>query len=196
MLLPGSRENERRLSVIFKIASRKKVGILLLLIITTIVVVLSFFAVNRAPPSYILWNLAAMISCNPQTGRHLLHLQIISKLLTAADSSEGLQPPVRRCVSHEIAMSPLIEAQRADMLSSSLEGVSKLQHENIRDDLIKDVIGQTSSFMPRDINGLVADASANFVHRILNDKDNNGSRESGEKTISKVMSAQDEKSVK
>ncbi|ONK81046.1 uncharacterized protein A4U43_C01F24650 [Asparagus officinalis] len=47
MLLPGSRENERRLSVIFKIASRKKVGILLLLIITTIVVVLSFFAVNR-----------------------------------------------------------------------------------------------------------------------------------------------------
>ncbi|XP_020251311.1 peroxisome biogenesis protein 6-like isoform X3 [Asparagus officinalis] len=225
MLLPGSRENERRLSVIFKIASRKKVGILLLLIITTIVVVLSFFAVNRAPPSYILWNLAAMISCNPQTGRHLLHLQIISKLLTgstfdqvgiisevasiireftkplanhglylveaervsrhpvllvaAADSSEGLQPPVRRCVSHEIAMSPLIEAQRADMLSSSLEGVSKLQHENIRDDLIKDVIGQTSSFMPRDINGLVADASANFVHRILNDKDNNGSRESG-----------------
>ncbi|ONK81045.1 uncharacterized protein A4U43_C01F24640 [Asparagus officinalis] len=136
-----------------------------------------FRTLHAAPPSYILWNLAAMISCNPQTGRHLLHLQIISKLLTgstfdqvgiisevasiireftkplanhglylveaervsrhpvllvaAADSSEGLQPPVRRCVSHEIAMSPLIEAQRADMLSSSLEGVSKLQHEDI-----------------------------------------------------------------
>ncbi|ONK70092.1 uncharacterized protein A4U43_C05F30150 [Asparagus officinalis] len=48
MLLPGSREKERRLSAIFKIASRKKVGMLLLLIITSIAVVLSFFfAVSR-----------------------------------------------------------------------------------------------------------------------------------------------------
>ncbi|XP_020269386.1 peroxisome biogenesis protein 6, partial [Asparagus officinalis] len=131
-------------------------------------------------------------------GLYLVEAERVSKhpvlLVAAADSSEGLQPPVRRCFSHEIAMGPLTEAQRADMLSSSLEGVSKLHHENIKDDLIKEVIGQTSGFMPRDINGLVADASANFVHRILNDKDNNGSRESGEKTISKVMSAQDEKS--
>ncbi|ONK81048.1 uncharacterized protein A4U43_C01F24670 [Asparagus officinalis] len=213
---------------------------------------------HAAPPSYILWNLALMISCHPQRGRRLLHLQILSKLLTdmhlvyfyfailmfgdlssnegstfdqvgiisevvsiireftkpffedeesysrppanhglnlmmtflvaqylvedervsrhpillvaTTDSSEGLQPSVRRCFSHEIAISPLTEAQRADMLSYSLEGVSKLKHENIRDNLIKDVIGQTSGFMPRDINGLVADASANFVHRILNDK--------------------------
>ncbi|ONK76220.1 uncharacterized protein A4U43_C03F25260 [Asparagus officinalis] len=126
--------------------------------------------------------------------QYLVEVKRVSRhpvlLVVAADSSEGLQPPIRHCFSHEIVMSPLTEAQRADMLSSSLEGVSKIQRENIRDDLIKDVIGQTSGFMPMDINGLVADDSANFVHRILNDKDNNGSRESGEKTISKVMLAQ------
>lgn len=50
-------------------------------------------------------------------------------LIAAADSSEGLQPAIRRCFSHEIPMGPLTEAQRADLLSSSLKGVSKLHHE-------------------------------------------------------------------
>jgi len=50
-------------------------------------------------------------------------------LVAAADSSEGLQPPIRRCFSHEVAMGPLTEAQRADLLSYALKGVSKLHHE-------------------------------------------------------------------
>lgn len=43
-------------------------------------------------------------------------------LVAAAGSSDGLQPQIRRCFSHEISMSPLNEAQRISMLSRSLRG--------------------------------------------------------------------------
>lgn len=43
-------------------------------------------------------------------------------LVAAAGSSDGLQPQIRRCFSHEISMSPLNEAQRVSMLSRSLGG--------------------------------------------------------------------------
>lgn len=109
-------------------------------------------------------------------------------LIAAADSSEGLQPPIRRCFSHEIAMGPLTESQRANMLSSSLKGLSKLDHECIKDNLTKDIIGQTSGFMPRDINALVADASSSFVNRILNNKDKVGHGEYGEKNVAGLES--------
>jgi len=65
--------------------------------------------------------------------------------------------------------------------------------QNIKDDLVKDMIGQTSGFMPRDIHALVADASASFVHRVLNDKDRVGLREHGEKSKAGFMSALDDK---
>lgn len=63
--------------------------------------------------------------------------------------------------------------------------------QNIKGDKIKDIIGQTSGFMPRDINALVADASASFVHRSLNDKETVGPSDSdyAEISIAKSVSA-------
>nr|CAD1827528.1 unnamed protein product [Ananas comosus var. bracteatus] len=39
--------------------------------------------------------------------------------------------------------------------------------QSVNDELIRDVIAQTSGFMPRDILALVADAGASFVQRVL-----------------------------
>ncbi|KAJ6845639.1 peroxisome biogenesis protein 6 [Iris pallida] len=99
-------------------------------------------------------------------GLYLVQAERLSKhpvlLIAAADSSEGLQPPIRRCFSHEISMGPLTEEQRANLLFQSLSGVSKIHGENL-EELTKDIIGQTSGFMPRDLHALVADASASFI---------------------------------
>ncbi|CAN4113670.1 unnamed protein product [Withania somnifera] len=78
-------------------------------------------------------------------------------LVAAADTPEGLPPTIRRCFSHEISMDPLNEGQRKEMLSQSL------QHTSL-EDLVKDLVGQTSGFMPRDLRALVADVGANLVH--------------------------------
>lgn len=50
-------------------------------------------------------------------------------LIAAADSSEGLQPPIRRCFSHEISMTSLSEEQRSSMISETLRGFSKVSNE-------------------------------------------------------------------
>lgn len=84
-------------------------------------------------------------------------------LVAAADSTEGLPPTIRRCFSHEISMSSLTEEQRAEMLSQLLQGVPQLLPNVTSDEFIKDVVGQTSGFMPRDLCALVADAGANIV---------------------------------
>lgn len=47
-------------------------------------------------------------------------------LIATADSSEGLPLTIRRCFSHEISMGPLTEEQRVEILSQSLQHVSKL----------------------------------------------------------------------
>lgn len=52
------------------------------------------------------------------------HMKVL--LVAAADSSEGLPPTIRRCFSHEISMGPLTEEQRVEMLSQSLQSLSKL----------------------------------------------------------------------
>lgn len=52
------------------------------------------------------------------------HMKVL--LVAAADSSEGLPPTIRRCFSHEISMGPLTEEQRVEMLSQSLQSISKL----------------------------------------------------------------------
>ena len=39
--------------------------------------------------------------------------------------------------------------------------------QNANNEFIKDTIGQTSGFMPRDIRALVADASSSFIHKVL-----------------------------
>lgn len=86
-------------------------------------------------------------------------------LVAAADSSEGLPPTIRRCFSHEINMGPLTEEQRVEMLSQSLQSMSELLANSGSEDFIKDIVGQTSGFMPRDLNALIADAGANLIPR-------------------------------
>ncbi|XP_052186200.1 peroxisome biogenesis protein 6 isoform X2 [Diospyros lotus] len=86
-------------------------------------------------------------------------------LVAASDSSEGLPPTIRRCFTHEISMGPLTEEQRAEMLSQTLHHVSGLLPNAAPDDLIKDMVGQTSGFMPRDMCALIADAAANLIPR-------------------------------
>ncbi|KAK7259407.1 hypothetical protein RIF29_25014 [Crotalaria pallida] len=86
-------------------------------------------------------------------------------LIAAADSSEGLPLTIRRCFSHEISMGPLTEEQRAEMLSQSLQSVSKLLSDIDAEGFVKDMVGQTSGFMPRDMCALIADAGANLFPR-------------------------------
>ncbi|XWS31679.1 hypothetical protein CRYUN_Cryun23aG0096700 [Craigia yunnanensis] len=86
-------------------------------------------------------------------------------LVAAADSSEGLPPAIRRCFSHEVSMGPLTEEQRAEMLSQLLQGVSELLSDTCLEDFVKDIVGQTSGFMPRDLHALVADVGANLIPR-------------------------------
>lgn len=84
-------------------------------------------------------------------------------LVAAADGSEGLPPSVRRCFSHEVNMGPLTEEQRAEMLSQSLQGVSEVLFDVSSEDIVKEMVGQTSGFTPRDLHALVADAAANLI---------------------------------
>ncbi|MED6155243.1 peroxisomal assembly protein [Stylosanthes scabra] len=86
-------------------------------------------------------------------------------LIAAADSSEGLPPTIRRCFSHEISMGPLTEEQRAEMLSHSLQSVSGLLSDTDLEGFVKEIVGQTSGFMPRDMCALIADAGANLFPR-------------------------------
>ncbi|GKV04957.1 hypothetical protein SLEP1_g17034 [Rubroshorea leprosula] len=92
-------------------------------------------------------------------GRH----QVL--LVAAADSSEGLPPSVRRCFSHEVSMGPLTEEQRAEMLSQSLKGVSEVLFDASSEDVLKDMVAQTSGFTPRDLQALIADAAVNLIPR-------------------------------
>lgn len=84
-------------------------------------------------------------------------------LVAAADSSEGLPPTIRRCFSHELSMGPLTEEQRFEMLSQSLQSVADLLPDTNSENFIKDLVGQTSGFMPRDMRALIADAGANLI---------------------------------
>ncbi|CAK9187531.1 unnamed protein product [Ilex paraguariensis] len=86
-------------------------------------------------------------------------------LVAAADSSEGLPPTIRRCFSHEVSMGPLTEEQRIKMLSQSLQRVSDILPDTSTEDLVKELVGQTSGFMPRDMRALIADAGTNLIPR-------------------------------
>ncbi|XP_009405393.2 peroxisomal ATPase PEX6 [Musa acuminata AAA Group] len=113
-------------------------------------------------------------------------------LVAAAGSSDGLQPQIRRCFSHEISMSPLNEAQRISMLSRSLRGSIRTLDKTIGDEFLKDIVSQTSGFMPRDIHALVADAGANFVQRTLTDGGKSENGDFSEITATDLESIQDE----
>ena len=64
--------------------------------------------------------LMQLIKNTENVGRH----QVL--LVAAANRSEGLPPAIRHCFSHEVSMGRLTEEQRAEMLSQSRQGVSKL----------------------------------------------------------------------
>ncbi|KAK1307677.1 Peroxisome biogenesis protein 6 [Acorus calamus] len=90
-------------------------------------------------------------------------------LIATADSPEGLPLSIRRCFSHEISMKPLNETQRDEMMSESLHSVWNVHSFAGTREFLKDIVGQTSGFMPRDIRALIADASANFMPRFSKD---------------------------
>ncbi|KAK2362943.1 cell division cycle protein [Trifolium repens] len=83
-------------------------------------------------------------------------------LIVTADSSEGLPSTIRRCFSHEIKMGPLNEEQRAEMLLHSLQNVYGLHSNTDLEGFVKEIVGQTSGFMPRDMCALIADAGASL----------------------------------
>ncbi|XP_073292161.1 peroxisomal ATPase PEX6 isoform X2 [Primulina huaijiensis] len=87
-------------------------------------------------------------------------------LIAAADSSEGLPPTIRRCFSHEIKMGALSEKQRLQLLSQSLQSVFQSNPDISVEKMIKDIVGQTSGFMPRDLRALIADAGANLISEV------------------------------
>eukprot|EP00257_Ricinus_communis_P017265 XP_015575666.1 LOW QUALITY PROTEIN: peroxisome biogenesis protein 6 [Ricinus communis] len=86
-------------------------------------------------------------------------------LVAAAESSEGLPPTVRRCFSHEISMGSLTEEQRVEMVSQLLQSGSEPLSNTEVEDVAKDIVGQTSGFMPRDLHALIADAGASLITR-------------------------------
>ncbi|XP_048441780.1 peroxisome biogenesis protein 6-like [Pyrus x bretschneideri] len=86
-------------------------------------------------------------------------------LIAAADSSKGLPPTIRSCFSHEISMGPLTEEQGVKMVSQSLQKASELFSNTGSEEFIKDIVKQTSGFMPRDICALIADAGAKLISR-------------------------------
>ncbi|CAJ2671707.1 peroxisome biogenesis protein 6 isoform X2 [Trifolium pratense] len=86
-------------------------------------------------------------------------------LIAAADSLEGLPSTIRRCFSHEISMGPLTEEQRAEMLLHSLQNVYGLHSNTDLEGFVKEIVGQTSGFMPRDMCALIADAGASLFPR-------------------------------
>eukprot|EP00252_Welwitschia_mirabilis_P011139 TRINITY_DN2503_c0_g1_i1.p1 TRINITY_DN2503_c0_g1~~TRINITY_DN2503_c0_g1_i1.p1 ORF type:complete len:970 (+),score=216.58 TRINITY_DN2503_c0_g1_i1:125-3034(+) len=92
-------------------------------------------------------------------------------LISAVDSIDDINPSIRRCFSHEICMSSPTEDQRMALLSESLQNVIAKPGDDGMDIPLKDVAGQTSGFMPRDIFALVADAGCSFVTRIIQEDD-------------------------
>ncbi|KAK7337414.1 hypothetical protein VNO77_17986 [Canavalia gladiata] len=107
-------------------------------------------------------------------------------MIAAADSSEGLPPTIRRCFSHEISMEPLTEEQRAEMLFQSLQSVSGLLSDTDLEDLVKEIVGQTSGFMPRDMCALIADAGANLFPKNNTKEDKDGPDDVDNSLSSKV----------
>ncbi|OVA04848.1 AAA+ ATPase domain [Macleaya cordata] len=107
-------------------------------------------------------------------------------LVAVADNSEGLPASIRRCFSHEISMGPLSGEQRVEMLSQSLQNVSVGMA-----DIVKDMVGQTSGFMPRDIRALIADAGANLIPRLIDEFNKVEQRDSDKSSSVKFKFVQD-----
>ncbi|KAK9055813.1 hypothetical protein SSX86_026898 [Deinandra increscens subsp. villosa] len=112
-------------------------------------------------------------------------------LVAAADNSEGLPPTIRRCFSHEMKMGTLTEEQRVEMLSQSLQRIPELLPDTSPEDLAKDMVGQTSGFMPRDIRALIADASSSLIPTDGISFENNKTQKSSESSSIEPKPAKD-----
>lgn len=51
-------------------------------------------------------------------------------------------------------------------MSLSIDGSGNLSFQTSLEDLVKDLVGQTSGFMPRDLRALIADAGANLISKM------------------------------
>lgn len=88
-------------------------------------------------------------------------------LVAAADSTEDITSSIRRCFSHEISMGAPTETQRNKLLCHSVHSVATGSDNDSINLVLKDIAGQTSGFMPRDIRAIIADAGACLVSRIM-----------------------------
>lgn len=88
-------------------------------------------------------------------------------LVAATESTEGLPPAIRRCFSHELNLEPLTEEERAQMLSKSLRSIPEISAYGDLEHIVKDIVGQTSGYTPRDLRSLIADAGANVIPKDL-----------------------------
>ncbi|KAJ1688521.1 hypothetical protein LUZ63_019911 [Rhynchospora breviuscula] len=86
-------------------------------------------------------------------------------VVASADTTEGLQPAIWRCFTHDISMASLTEEQRSTLISQKLTGFTKPTSECDNPELMKKAAAQTSGFMSRDIDAVFADVAANAVHQ-------------------------------
>ncbi|XP_021740626.1 peroxisome biogenesis protein 6-like isoform X2 [Chenopodium quinoa] len=88
-------------------------------------------------------------------------------LIAVTESTEGLPPTVRRCFSHELNLEPLTEEERAKMLTKSLQSIPEISADGGIENVVKDLVAQTSGYTPRDLLSLIADAGANVIPKDL-----------------------------
>ncbi|KAJ3704524.1 hypothetical protein LUZ61_008229 [Rhynchospora tenuis] len=86
-------------------------------------------------------------------------------VVASADTTEGLQPAIWRCFTHDISMASLTEEQRSTLISQKLTGFTKTNNECDNPELVKKAAAQTSGFMSRDIDAVFADVATNAVHQ-------------------------------
>ncbi|KVI12515.1 ATPase, AAA-type, conserved site-containing protein [Cynara cardunculus var. scolymus] len=96
-------------------------------------------------------------SPNDQVGVHSEVASVIREF------TEPFSPNEDYYEDEEAEMGPLTEEQRVEMLSQSLQHIPELLPDTSPEDLVKDMVGQTSGFMPRDIRALIADASSTLI---------------------------------
>ncbi|KAL8192030.1 hypothetical protein R6Q57_028151 [Mikania cordata] len=130
-----------------------------------------------------------------EESEHMNNTQAINNhpvlLVAAADNSEGLPPKIRRCFSHEMKIGPLTEELRVEMLCQSLKRIPELLPDTSPESLAKDMVGQTSGFMPRDIRALIADASSSLVPTNAISFENNDPKNLGESSSDEPKPPQD-----
>ncbi|KAJ4749245.1 hypothetical protein LUZ62_083650 [Rhynchospora pubera] len=86
-------------------------------------------------------------------------------VVASADTTEGLQPAIWRCFTHDISMASLTEEQRSTLISQKLTGFTKMTNECDNPELMEKAAAQTSGFMSRDKNAIFADVAENAVHQ-------------------------------